>query len=177
MTTPQPHMDLRYPVGPIDNNPSPDSRARSVAAIRIFPEQFAALYAGLTEEQLEMPYREGGWTLRQLVHYVADSHVNAWVRVKRSLTENWPTIQPYDEKSWAETADVRGSVNASLAILAGLHARWAALLDSLTEEEWERGYTHPESGRHTLTQVAAMYSWHGRHHLAHATGLRDRMGW
>ncbi len=177
MTTPDPLYELRYPIGSPEKDPAPEGRPLSIAAIRNLPEQLAAAYAGLTDEQLATPYREGGWTLRQLAHHLADSHMNAWIRVKFALTEHWPTIQPYDEKLWALTAEVRGSVDAPLATLAGVHARWAALLQSLSEQEWERGYVHPESGRYTLTEVAALYGWHGRHHLAHASRLRERMGW
>lgn len=174
MTTPD---LLRYPIGPIDMDPAPESRAPSILAIRAFPHQFTDAYASLTSGQLDTPYRDGGWTLRQLAHHVADSHMNAWVRVKLALTQDWPTIQPYNEKLWAVTAEVHGSVDAPLAVLAGLHARWADLFEGLTESEWERGYIHPENGRFTLTQAAAMYSWHGRHHLAHAVGLKQRMHW
>lgn len=177
MTTPSLLLPTRYPLGPMDTSPAPEGRAPSIAAIRALPAQFASAYQGLTEEQLETPYREAGWTLRQLAHHLADSHINAFVRVKLALTEDWPAIRPYDEKLWALTPEVHGPVDAPLAVLAGLHARWAALFEGLDESQWQRGYLHPESGRLTLTQVAALYSWHGRHHTAHAAHCRARMGW
>jgi len=170
-------LDLRYPIGSPDHNPSPRDRAAHIAAIRLLPERFSAVYAGLASAQLDTPYREGGWTLRQLAHHVADSHMNAFVRMKLALTEDWPTIKPYDEKLWAQTAEVAGPVEAPLALLTALHARMADLLASLADADWERGYVHPENGRATLAQMAALYSWHGRHHTAHAAGLRQRMGW
>lgn len=170
-------MDLRYPVGGPDRNPSLADRPLHIAAIRSLPEHFLAAYKGLSTEQLETPYREGGWTLRQLAHHVADSHMNAFIRIKLALTEDWPTIKPYNEKLWAQTAEIVGSVEAPLALLTALHARMADLLASLADADWERGYVHPENGRANLAQVAALYSWHGRHHTAHAADLRQRMGW
>lgn len=175
-TPPHPVLNQQYPIGPPDRNPSPEDRATHVATIREFPAQLALAYSGLSDDQLDTPYREGGWTLRQLAHHLADSHMNAFVRLKFALTEDWPTIKPYDEKLWAETAEAQGPVEAPLAMLAALHTRWTALLEAMTPEQWERGYVHPESGRTSLDRVAALYSWHGRHHLAHATGLRERMG-
>ncbi len=168
---------LRYPIGAPDRNPSTADLAAHLVAIRALPDQFAAAFAGLDDRQLDTPYRDGGWTLRQLAHHVADSHTNAWVRLKFALTEDWPTILPYNEKLWAETAECRGPVDAPLAQLAGLHVRMHALYASLQGAEWERGYVHPVNGRTTVAQMAALYSWHGRHHTAHVTGLRSRMGW
>lgn len=141
------------------------------------PGRFAATYSGLSDEQLDTPYRERGWTLRQLAHHVADSHMNAFVRIKLALTEDWPTILPYNEKLWAETAEVQGGVAAPLALLAALHLRMHMLLAGLDAAQWQRGYVHPENGRSTLLQVAALYAWHGSHHTAHAAGVRARMGW
>lgn len=169
--------DLRYPIGKPSSDVSSAGRAQHLEDIRKLSELFAAAYAGLTSAQLDTPYREGGWTLRQLAHHVADSHMNAFIRIKFALTEDWPTIQPYNEGLWAETGEVLRGVEAPLALLAALHTRMAALLSSLTEEQWQRGYVHPERGRSTLAQVAALYSWHGRHHTAHAANLRTRMGW
>ena len=174
---PEAHENLRYPIGSPDRDPSPEGRAAHLDAIRTLPETFAAAYRALSPEQLNTSYREGGWSLRQLAHHVADSHLNAFVRTKLALTESWPTIKPYDEKLWAQTADSLGPVEQPLALLVPLHARWSALLDSLDEQEWARGYVHPESGRTTLAQLASLYAWHGRHHTAHALGLRARMGW
>ncbi len=176
MTTPHAIDSFQYPIGKPDHH-SPVDRTHSLAAIREFPRLIATAYAGLDGSQLDTPYRDGGWTLRQLAHHLADSHMNAFIRVKLALTEDWPTIRPYDEKRWAETAEVGGPVDAPLLLLNALHLRWAAMLEALTPEQWERGYLHPESGRTTLTQTAGLYSWHGRHHLAQVTGLRARMGW
>jgi hypothetical protein len=168
---------LRYPIGAPDRNPAHADLAAHIENIRLFPEQFAAAYGELDDRQLDTPYRDGGWTPRQLAHHVADSHTNAWVRIKFALTEDWPTILPYDEKVWAQTAECSGPVDAPLAQLAALHVRMHALLASLSGEDWERGYVHPVNGRTTLAQMVALYSWHGRHHTAHVTGLRDRMSW
>ena len=172
-----PALHERYPVGPPDRNPAFEHRAAHIEAIRLLPAKFALACKGLSDEQIDTPYREGGWTLRQLVHHVADSHLNAWVRLKLALTEDWPTIKAYDEKLWAETAETLGSVDASLELLAALHVRWATLLAALEPEQWQRGYVHPESGRTSVLQLAALYAWHGRHHTAHALGLRQRRGW
>jgi hypothetical protein len=168
---------LRYPIGAPDRNPTPADLPAHLEAIRVLPEQFVAAYAGLGDTRLDTPYREGGWTLRQLAHHVADSHTNAWVRLKFALTEDWPMILPYDEKVWAETAECCGPVDAPLAQLAALHVRMHALLSALHGPDWERGYVHPANGRTTTAQMVALYSWHGRHHTAHVTGLRTRMGW
>lgn len=176
MTTPHDVASLQYPIGKPDHL-LPVDRALCIAAIREFPTLMTNAYAGLHGLELDTPYREGGWTLRQVAHHLADSHMNAYIRLKLALTEDWPVIKPYNEGKWAETLEVRGPVNGPLTLLASLHSRWAALLEALTTEEWERGYLHPENGRTTLTEMAALYSWHGRHHLAHVKGLRDRMGW
>jgi hypothetical protein len=169
--------DLRFPIGPPDRNPALNDLPLLLNAIQQLPRQFSEAYSGLSDAQLDMPYRDGGWTLRQLAHHVADSHMNAFVRTKLALTEDWPTITAYNEKLWAETAEVRGNVEPPLALLAALHLRMHALLAGLDEAQWQRGYVHPESGRATLLQVAALYAWHGRHHTAHANGLRQRLGW
>jgi uncharacterized damage-inducible protein DinB len=177
MTTDATPDSLRYPIGSPDRNPAPADLVAHLEAIRAFPGQFAAAYAGLNDEQLDTPYRDEGWTLRQLAHHVADSHTNAWIRLKLALTEEWPTIVPYDEKRWAQTAECAGPVDAPLAQLSALHIRMHALLSSLGDADLSRGYVHPQNGRTTLAQVVALYSWHGRHHTAHVTGLRSRKGW
>ena len=169
--------DLRYPIGTPNMEDACEHRDRHVRAIAAMPELFAAAYRGLKDAELNTPYRDGGWTLRQLAHHVSDSHMHAFLRVKFALTENWPEIKPYDEKRWAETAEAAGSVEAPLALLAALHTRWVALLDALAPAEWERGVQHPERGRMTVAELAALYAWHGRHHTAHVTGLRQRMRW
>ncbi len=133
---------------------------------------------GLNEEQLNTPYRDGGWTVRQVVHHLADSHMNAYVRFKLALTENEPTIKPYDEAAWAETADVRESpIEVSLALLENLHARWVALLQSMSEADFARQFRHPQLGAVPLEKNLALYAWHGRHHVAHIASLRERRQW
>ena len=173
--------DLRYPVGRFRHAGSATAadRGRWVAEVAELPARFGAAVAGLTPAQWATPYRPGGWTVRQVAHHLADSHVNAYTRFKLALTEDEPTIKPYDEARWAELADVELVDPAvSLALLGALHARWAALLERLTPDEWARGYRHPEHGRlFSLTEAVDMYAWHGRHHTAHVTGLRGRAGW
>ena len=171
---------LRYPIGRARRAESFTAQERTAAieGIRQLPQKLRSAVAPLSEEQLETPYRPGGWTVRQLVHHVADSHMNAYVRVRLGLTEDWPTIIPYQEERWAELEDAHtADVSTSLDLLQALHARWAQLFASLDEQEWKRGYLHPESGRETLEQVVMVYDWHGRHHTAHVTQLSARMGW
>jgi len=169
-------LSLRYPIG--DFSPSEAGRNRDIAAIAALPSALRAAVVGLVDAQLDTEYRPGGWTVRQLVHHVADSHMNAYVRVRLALTEDWPTVKPYAESRWAELADARTlPVEASLSLLEPLHRRWVALLESLSDADWQRGYVHPEMGREALGRVIAMYAWHGRHHTAHVTALRQRMGW
>ena len=129
--------------------------------------------------QLDTPYRDGGWTVRQTIHHVADSHMQATARMRLALTEDWPKITPYQENLWAELPDVPVEpVETSLQLLAALHARWTTLLQSLPDADWSgRGYSHPESGKLAIEQIVALYAWHGRHHTAHITALRERMGW
>ena len=172
--------DLRYPVGHFTRPASSMAgiRAAHIQTLRLLPERLKAAVSGLDDQQLDTPYREGGWTVRQVVHHVADSHANSYIRFKLALTEDWPTIKPYEEKLWAELADARKlPAEVSLELLEPLHRRWVALFESLSEEQWQRGYKHPESGAQTLGQVAALYDWHSRHHVAHITGLRKSRGW
>jgi uncharacterized damage-inducible protein DinB len=162
---------LRYPIGGPRRAASFTAQERSAAieGIRQLPQSLRSAVAVLSEEQLDTPYRPGGWTVRQLVHHVADSHMNSYVRVR---------LIPYQETRWAELEDARAaSVSTSLDLLQALHARWAQLFASLDEQDWKRGYVHPESGRETLEQVVMLYDWHGRHHTAHVTQLSARMGW
>lgn len=169
-------FSLRYPIG--DFVPLQSSRAESIGHIAALPVALSDAAAGLSDAQLDTPYREGGWTVRQLVHHVADSHINAYVRTRLALTEDWPTIKPYAEAEWANLEDARTlPVEVSLSLLESLHRRWVLLLESLSESDWAKGYVHPESGRQSLERVAALYGWHGRHHTAHVTNLRQRMGW
>ncbi len=173
-------LSLRYPIGDFSKPTELDeSQLRAaIAAIAALPGKLRTAVHGLTEVQLETPYREGGWTVRQLVHHVADSHMNAYVRTRLALTEDWPTIKPYAEDRWAELADARTlPVEVSLTLLEALHQRWMVLLESLDDAAWARGYVHPEMGRQSLDEVALLYSWHSRHHTAHVTELRKRMGW
>ena len=173
--------DLRYPVGKFSIPPA--LNAGDIAQWRTnlveLPAKIRAAVAGLTDAQLDTPYRDGGWTVRQTVHHVADSHQNAAIRFRLALTENIPTIKPYLEGLWAELSDARTQpIAPSLGILDGLHTRWIALIDSMTPEQWQRGFVHPEHGRTmTLWQTAALYSWHGRHHVAHINNLRARNKW
>jgi uncharacterized damage-inducible protein DinB len=170
---------LRYPIGRFRPSAasSADTRSAQIETLRLFPERFRAAVSGLSQAQLDTPYREGGWTVRQLVHHVADSHANSFIRFKLALTEDWPTIKPYDEKAWAALADSQQAIDGSLVFIDALHARWVGLLTSLAESDFDRGYNHPENGRQTLAQALALYDWHSRHHTAHITALRDREGW
>ena len=171
---------LRFPIGQFSRPASSMAGIRSahIHTLKLLPERLREGVAGLDDHQLDTPYREGGWTLRQVVHHVADSHANAYIRMKLALTEDWPTIKPYDEAAWAALADARWlPVGVSLDLITALHARWVSLLESLSDDDFHRGYVHPESGRQNLAQVLAHYDWHSRHHAAHITGLRGRMGW
>lgn len=176
----QPTSDPRYPIGKFVRPTVVDAYQRRawIATIAALPENLRSAVYGLTEAQINTSYRDGGWTVRQLVHHVADSHINAYVRTRLALTEDWPTIKTYEEKLWAELPDAKSlPIEVSLELLDSLHRRWAALLETLTDEQWERGYTHPESGRQTVAEVIAMYAWHSRHHVAHITALRKSRGW
>jgi uncharacterized damage-inducible protein DinB len=167
---------LRYPIG--DFVFTAGDPGEAIAVIANLPSALRSATASLDDEQLDTPYREGGWTVRQLVHHVADSHMNAYVRIRLALTEDWPAIKPYDEVRWAELPDARAlPIEISLSLLDGLHQRWTTLLKSLGKDELRRGYVHPEMGRQTVDRVIALYSWHSRHHTAHITSLRERMGW
>jgi hypothetical protein len=153
-------------------------RVAHIQTLRLLPERLQAVTSGLNDIQLDTPYREDGWTLRQVVHHVADSHANAYIRFRLALTEDWPTIKPYDQDAWAKLHDSRTlPIDVSLALITALHARWVALLDALTEEDFHRGYNHPESGHQNLAKSLALYDWHARHHTAHIAGLRSRKGW
>jgi|SRR5665213_8615 len=172
--------DLRYPVGKFDfpTSVSADELALFVDQIAEAPARMRAAVSGLSESQLDTPYRPGGWTVRQVAHHLPDSHMNSYVRFRLALTEDEPVIKPYDESRWAELSDARGMpVEPSLVLLESLHARWEPLLRSLSDAQWKRSFRHPELGPVSLEQNAALYAWHGRHHVAHITALRKRMGW
>jgi len=171
--------DLRYPVGKFSPpaESTPDVRAGQIESLRLLPERLRAAVQGLNDAQLDTPYRDGGWTVRQVVHHFADSHANSYVRFKLALTEDWPTIKAYDEAAWACLPDSRLPIDPSLELITGLHARLVALLESMNEVDFARGFNHPERGRVTLANNLALYAWHSRHHVAHITNLRARMGW
>jgi hypothetical protein len=172
--------DLRYPVGKFEavTSLTSEQRRQCIDAIAEAPALLATAVAGLTPAQLDTPYRPGGWTVRQLVHHIADSHMNALIRFKLALTEDEPTIKTYEESRWAELADTKTPpIEPSLALLENLHKRWVLLLRSLTSADWPRKFRHPEWGPATVDFLLAQYAWHGRHHVAHITSLRERNGW
>ncbi|MFZ0286232.1 MAG: putative metal-dependent hydrolase [Terriglobales bacterium] len=172
--------DPRYPVGKFTYAGPPDEAQRHqlIDDIEAAPAALRAAIKGLSLKQIETPYRDGGWTVLQVVHHVPESHMNAYTRFKLALTEDTPTIKPYLEDRWAVTADVQSTPpEVSLALLDSLHDRWVRLLRSLKPEEWKRQFHHPELGPMPLEKNLALYAWHGRHHVAHVTELRKRMGW
>lgn len=181
MTTTVNEIDLRYPIGKFDFD-APITEAdypRLIALIAEAPGALRSAVAGLTRDQLETRYRPGGWTVKQLVHHVPDSHMNAYTRFKLALTEDEPTIKPYDEAAWAELSDSRRvPIEVSLDLLDALHMRWVALLRSMEPADFNRAVRHPEHGRIiTLRQLLGLYAWHGRHHVGHITALKKREGW
>jgi len=173
-------MDLRYPIGPFEwkDSLTEEERQRAIDGIAEAPARLRAAVKGLSPQQLDTPYRPGGWTVRQVVHHVPDSHLNAYIRFKLALTEDQPTIKPYDQERWAGLEDTRNTpVEVSLGLLETLHQRWVALLKSLRPQDFARTFRHPELGIVTLDKHLSLYAWHGRHHIAHITSLRERMGW
>ncbi len=172
--------DLSYPIGKFvyQGLYSPEQRRGFIEEIAAAPNHLRNAVQRLSESQLDTPYRPGGWTVRQVVHHVPDSHMNAYVRFKLALTEQNPTIKTYDEKLWAEMADVRQvPVETSLTLLEALHHRWVAMLRAITGEQFERRMKHPVLGEVNLDRYLGLYAWHGKHHVAHITSLRERMGW
>jgi hypothetical protein len=172
--------DPRFPIGKLEPRPFSDSQKESwLADILFLPRQLEYSVLNLDEVHLDTPYREGGWTVRQLVHHVADSHMNAYMRTKLAYTEDNPTIKPYDQDAWVKLHDVSSvPINMSLTLLHALHARWYDFLKSLPDDAWQRTAMHPESKRQfTIWEFLGLYAWHGRHHVAHITTLRERMGW
>ena len=173
--------DPRYPIGQFQmahETLSADERAQFIAQLAAAPAHLRAAVAGLNEAQLNTPYREGGWTVRETVHHVADSHMNGYIRVKLALTEDEPAIKTYEEADWARLGDTQATpITTSLTLLDALHERWAALFRALTPAEFARTFRHPDWGTVSLDKQLALYAWHGRHHTAHVTSLRARMGW
>jgi uncharacterized damage-inducible protein DinB len=173
--------DLRYPIGKFERGPEPltaDARRRLIDQIAEAPARLREAVRDLSEEKLDTEYRPGGWTVRQVAHHLPDSHLNAYVRFKLALTESEPTIKPYEEGLWARLADVRETpVEVSVVLLEALHRRWVVLLRALSDGDFARTFRHPEAGAMSLDRTLALYAWHGRHHVAHITSLKDRMGW
>ncbi len=171
--------DPRYPIGEFmpPSTITPDLRNDAIGAIAPLPAWMRESVRGLSESQLDTPYRSGGWTVRQVVHHVPDSHLNAYIRLKLALTEDNPTIKPYDEKAFAKLADQRLPIETSLSLLDALHARWTAVWTSMTPAQFTRPLYHPEIGPITIDYLLQSYGWHSRHHVAHITRLREREGW
>jgi uncharacterized damage-inducible protein DinB len=172
--------DLRFPTGTFQFDPDVSSQKRqaAIAAIREAPASLRSAVHGLDETQLNTPYRDGGWTVRQVVHHVPESHMNAFMRFKLALTEDNPTIKPYNENAWANLDDVvRVPIATSLTLLDALHERWVALLEVMTAADFARPLVHPDMGPLTLDFLLQLYAWHGRHHASHVTALRARRNW
>ena len=172
--------DLRFPIGRFQRpaSLSPQQRRDAIDSIAAAPARLRTAVSGLNASQLDTPYRAEGWTVRQVVHHVPDSHMNALTRFKLALTEDVPTIKPYDEAAWAKLEDVRSTpVETSLSLLDALHDRWVRILNAMSESDFSRQLRHPENGPMTLDQMLALYEWHGRHHVGHIISLRARSGW
>ena len=172
-------MDLSYPIGRFDRT-EPVTESLRMAAIDVLaalPEQMTNTVAGLTGGQLDTPYRPGGWTVRQLVHHVADSHMNGFIRLKLALTEDVPTIKPYDQDQWATLPDTHLPLEVSLRLLEAVHTRWVTVCRGMAPAQFARAFRHPELGELSVDTHLQLYSWHSRHHVAHITGLRARNGW
>jgi uncharacterized damage-inducible protein DinB len=173
-------QDLRYPVGRFQRpaSLSTSERAAAIEEVSAAPKRLRDAIRGLSDEQFDTPYRPGGWTVAQVVHHVPDSHANAYIRFKLALTEDNPTIKPYDEAAWARLEDSRTTpVEVSLSLTDGIHDRWLRILRAMSAEDFARGLMHPENGQMILDQMLALYAWHGRHHVAHITSVRERSGW
>lgn len=170
---------LKYTIGKFEFDETAGSKEINewIAGIDHLPDQLEHAVVGLSGQQLDTPYREGGWTIRQVVHHLGDSHMNAFIRTKLLLTESEPVITAYDEKKWARLRDSELPVETSLAILKGLHKRWVRILEFVSQEEWEKKLNHPEKGLISLKRITALYAWHGNHHLAHITTLKERRNW
>jgi hypothetical protein len=173
-------FNLQYPIGKctLPLSLSPEERSSAIDILAAFPEHLVAVLDRLTETQLDNPYRPGGWTIRQLTHHIADSHLTAYTWMRLALTENWPTVFDYDPAALAELPDSALPATVSLQLLESVHQRWVSTLRAVPDSAWAtRGYTHPETGRCPLEQALAMYAWHSRHHLAHILNCRALHGW
>jgi DinB superfamily len=173
-------IDKRYPIGKLEskNSYTPEEVAQFISRIANVPAKYDSAIKGLSDSQLDTPYREGGWTVRQVIHHVADSHTNAFIRIKWTLTEDKPMIKAYEEKLWAETPETKLPPSLSLNFLHTLHAKWVELAKRLSAEDLTKKFIHPESKKEIrLDQLLGTYAWHGDHHLAHITELKRRMGW
>lgn len=172
--------DARYPIGRFtwSGNTTEEERRQFIAQIEDAPAKLCEVVKGLSEQQLDTPYRDGGWTVRQVVHHLPDSHMNAYIRFKLALTEDLPMVKTYEQQRWADLIDAKaGPIEPSLALLESLHQRWVMLLKSMSASDFVRRLKHPELGEVILEKYLAMYAWHGRHHVAHITSLRERMKW
>ncbi len=172
--------DPRYPIGKFsfEGPLTAEQKKQCLNDIEQTPARLRTAVRGLSDEQLNTPYRDGGWTVRQLAHHVPDSHMNAYIRFKLALTEDEPTIRPYMEDRWAELPESKQApIDVSLAMLDALHERWALVLRNISDAGWKRTFRHPEMGLLSLEKTLALYAWHGRHHVAHVTSLREKMGW
>jgi uncharacterized damage-inducible protein DinB len=172
-------MDSRYPIGPFEMPKAVTAagRQRAIDEIAATPTKLRAAVKGLNESQLDTPYREGGWTVRQVIHHVPDSHMNAYIRLRLALTEDKPTIKPYEEARWAELADSKLPIEVSQMLLDSVHTRWDKVWRSMTPEHFARILIHPEHGERTVDWLLFVYAWHGKHHTAHITELRKQRGW
>jgi hypothetical protein len=171
--------DLRYPIGRFAA-PAAITASHREAAIQTLAaaaDEARAAVQGLSDEQLDTPYRPDGWTIRQVIHHLPESHMNTYIRFKLALTEDHPTVRPYDEDAWSKTPDARGDIQPSLRLLHYLHQRLVLVLNGITEDQWKRTFHHPENGDVQLERNLLVYAWHSKHHVAHITGLRQRMGW
>lgn len=172
--------ELKFPIGKFQPKPyTQEQKEKWLADLQFLPNELELAIQNLDEHQLNTPYREGGWRVKQLVHHIADSHINAYVRFKLGLTEDNPQIKPYEEGEWAKLDDIDVvPVNVSTTLLFALHQRWVATIKNLSDEQWQRTVYHPGSNKViTLWHLLGMYSWHGRHHVRHITALREREGW
>lgn len=171
---------LKYPTGKFEfkEEVTPESRKAFIKEIKALPEKLKKAVDGLTDEQLDTPYRHDGWTVRQVIHHIPDSHLNAFVRIKLALTEDEPAIKTYEEKEWAKLHDYyQTPIEVSLNLLDAVHKRWVVLLNSLSDDDFRRKVKHPDWGLISVDYLVAQYAWHGNHHAAHITSLRERMGW